>query len=96
VKRPTLQQESIESNSKTTSRLLIMALVSILVVAVILLDAYATYVVFTSKFPGANDFYSRWAGGRAFLIDGLNPYSDEVTHRIQLGMYGHLAEEASS
>ena len=72
-----------------------MALVSILVVAVILLDAYATYVVFTSKFPGANDFYSRWAGGRAFLIDGLNPYSDEVTHRIQLGMYGHLAEEGA-
>ncbi|MFB0533509.1 MAG: hypothetical protein ACETWR_00855, partial [Anaerolineae bacterium] len=57
------------------------------------LDAYVTYIVFTSKFPGANDFYSRWAGGRAFLIDGLNPYSEEVTHRIQLGMYGHLAEE---
>jgi hypothetical protein len=68
---------------------------SILIVTVVLLDAYATYVVFTSKFPGANDFYSRWAGGRAFLIDGLSPYSDEVTRRIQLGMYGHLAEEGA-
>jgi hypothetical protein len=63
--------------------------------AVLALDAYATYVVFTSKFPGANDFYSRWAGGRAFLIDGLNPYSDEVTRRIQLGMYGYLAKEGT-
>ncbi|MFB0534012.1 MAG: glycosyltransferase family 87 protein [Anaerolineae bacterium] len=59
------------------------------------LDAYVTYVVFASRFPGANDFYSRWAGGRAFLIDGLNPYSDEVTRRMQLGMYGHLAEEGA-
>jgi len=72
-----------------------VALVSVLIAAVILLDAYATYIVFTSKFPGANDFYSRWAGGRAFLVDGLNPYSNEVTHRIQLGMYGHLAEEGT-
>jgi len=95
VKRLTLQRKPIESNPKTTSRLLVIALVSILVVAVILLDAYATYVVFTSKFPGANDFYSRWAGGRAFLMDGLNPYSDEVTRRIQLGMYGRLAEEGA-
>ena len=95
VKRPTLQREPVESNLKAISRLLVMVLVSILIVAVILVDAYATYVVFTSKFPGANDFYSRWAGGRAFLIDGLNPYSDEVTRRIQLGMYGHLAEEGA-
>jgi len=95
VKRPALQRKPVESNLKATPRPLMMALVSILIVAVILLDAYATYIVFTSKFPGANDFYSRWAGGRAFLIDGLNPYSDEVTHRIQLGMYGHLAEEGA-
>jgi hypothetical protein len=76
-------------------RRIAIPLIGILLITVILLDAYATYVVFTSKFPGANDFYSRWAGGRAFLIDGLNPYSDEVTHRIQLGMYGHLAEEGA-
>jgi hypothetical protein len=74
----------------------ISALIGVLIlIAVLALDAYATYVVFTSKFPGANDFYSRWAGGRAFLVDGLNPYSDEVTRRIQLGMYGHLAEEGA-
>jgi len=95
VKQPTLQREPVEAKPKAIPRLLALVLVSLLIVAVILLDAYATYVVFTSKFPGANDFYSRWAGGRAFLIDGLNPYSDEVTRRIQLGMYGHLAEESA-
>jgi hypothetical protein len=94
VKRLTLQRKP-ESNRKANPHPLMMALVGVLIVAVILLDAYATYIVFTSKFPGANDFYSRWAGGRAFLIDGLNPYSDEVTHKIQLGMYGHLAEEGA-
>ena len=95
MKRLNLQRKPVESNRKTTPRPLRVALVSVLMVAVILLDAYATYIVFTSKFPGANDFYSRWAGGRAFLVDGLNPYSSEVTHRIQLGMYGHLAEEGA-
>jgi hypothetical protein len=94
VKRLTLQRKP-ESNRKANPHPLMMALVGVLIVAVILLDAYTTYIVFTSKFPGANDFYSRWAGGRAFLIDGLNPYSDEVTHKIQLGMYGHLAEEGA-
>jgi len=92
VKRLTLQRKP-ESNRKANPHPLMMALVGVLIVAVILVDAYATYIVFTSKFPGANDFYSRWAGARAFLVDGLNPYSNEVTHRIQLGMYGHLAEE---
>ena len=77
-------------------KLAIHILVGVLILsAVLALDAYVTYVVFTSKFPGGNDFYSRWAGGRAFLVDGLNPYSDEVTRRIQLGMYGHLAEEGA-
>jgi len=95
VKRSTLQREPVESSPRATPRLLVTALVGVLVVAVILLEAYVTYVVFTSKFPGANDFYSRWAGGRAFLVDGLNPYSDEVTRRIQLGMYGRLAEEGA-
>ncbi len=72
------------------SPLTVVALIVALVV-VLLLDAYATYTVFTSKYPGANDFYSRWAGGRAFLVEGKNPYSEEVTRQIQLGIYGRLA-----
>ncbi len=61
------------------------------VLALLLADAAATRAVFTSKYPGGNDFYSRWAGGRALLLHGQNPYSAEVTRHIQQGMYGRPA-----
>jgi hypothetical protein len=59
--------------------------------AVIALGVYATYTTFTSRFPGANDFFSRWVGGCALLCEGENPYSQAVTRRIQMGMYGRPA-----
>jgi hypothetical protein len=60
-------------------------------VVLLALAVYLTYVVFTSKYPGANDFYSRWAGGCALLREGLNPYSEAATLAIQEGMYGRPA-----
>src|SRR3989304_2572928 len=66
----------------------------IIAVALLLLFAagvVAPYAAFTSRVPGANDFYSRWEGARAFWLGGLNPYSDEVTRRIQIGIYGRPA-----
>jgi len=48
----------------------------------------ATYLLFTARYPGANDFASRWAGARAFWRDGLSPYSEEATRQIQLLIYG--------
>jgi hypothetical protein len=67
-------------------------LVALLLVALFITDAYATYVVFTSRIPGANDFYSRWAGARLLIVHGLDPYSDEATRQIQMGIYGRLAQ----
>lgn len=55
------------------------------------LGVYVTYSAFTSQNPGANDFYSRWVGGCALLREGMNPYSETVTLRIQEGMYGRPA-----
>lgn len=52
---------------------------------------WLTYTGFTSHHLGGNDFYSRWMGGRALLREGLNPYSEAVTLRIQEGMYGRPA-----
>lgn len=57
------------------------------------LHVLAVYTIFTSKYPGANDFYSRWGGARAFWINGLNPYSEEATLQIQQGIYGRPAKE---
>lgn len=41
--------------------------------------------------PGGNDFLTRWVATRAFLFEGLSPYSDEVALRIQMMAYGHPA-----
>lgn len=49
------------------------------------------YSGLTQRAPGANDFYSRWAGARALFLDGQNPYTDQVTREIQIGMYSHPA-----
>lgn len=36
-----------------------------------------------------DDLYSPWYGTRELLLDGKNPYSLEVTHKIQTAFYGH-------
>ncbi|MFQ5612222.1 MAG: glycosyltransferase family 87 protein [Anaerolineae bacterium] len=51
----------------------------------------ALQVFFTTRFPGANDFYSRWRGAQVFWQEGLNPYSAEATLAIQEGIYGRPA-----
>lgn len=62
--------------------------IAVLLGAVYLLTAYGAYLAFTTRIPSGNDFFSRWMGGRALLLEGKDPYSEEVTLQIQLGMYG--------
>ncbi len=52
---------------------------------------WGTYTLFTSKVPGANDFYPRWKGSQLFWQDGIDPYSQTATEAIQRGLYGRLA-----
>jgi len=52
---------------------------------------WGTYTLFTSKVPGANDFYPRWKGAQLFWQDGIDPYSQTATEAIQRGLYGRLA-----
>lgn len=66
-------------------------LLVVALVAALCAGAWLTYTLFTSFHAGGNDFYPRWVGGRSLLREGLNPYSQAVTLRIQEGMYGHLA-----
>jgi hypothetical protein len=63
------------------------------VVVVYLLLVYAAYRTLTSQVPGGNDFYPRWRGTRALLLDGQDPYSEEVTLQIQKDMYGRPARD---
>jgi hypothetical protein len=55
------------------------------------LDVFATGAIFTSRHPGANDFYSRWKGAELLWREGTDPYSNEATAAIQLGIYGRAA-----
>ena len=64
---------------------------AILVIILLFLHIYAVESLFTSKVPGANDFYPRWKGSALFWLQDLNPYSDEATQLIQRGIYGRLA-----
>jgi hypothetical protein len=47
---------------------------------------------FAAANPGGNDFLVQWAGTRALVTEGLNPYSDEVALKIQSIAYGRPAQ----
>jgi len=83
--------ESPLVNKAITGERARMLLLTILVLATYLFLAYGAYSLFTSKVPSGNDFYSRWRGTRALLLEGKDPYSEEVTLEIQRGMYGRPA-----
>jgi hypothetical protein len=43
--------------------------------------------------PGGNDFLVHWMGTRTFLVEGISPYSDVTSIRIQTAVYGRPARE---
>ena len=63
---------------------------SILCIFFYLALTYAFYANVATRVLGANDYYSRWEGARQFFLNGLDPYSDQVTQQIQTGMFGHV------
>lgn len=68
----------------------IMAIVAYL--AIFAGQTWITREVFVEANPGANDFYPRWLGGCVLLWEGVSPYSEATTERIQRGIYGRPAE----
>jgi len=40
------------------------------------------------------DLYPRWVGTRELLLHGTNPYSADVSHKIQIAFYGHIIEQS--
>jgi glycosyl transferase family 87 len=40
------------------------------------------------------DLYSPWLGSRELLLHGRNPYSEQVTHEIQMEFYGRVIEQS--
>jgi len=67
--------------------------VAALIMVVYVLLAYGAYSTFTSRIPSGNDFFPRWYGTRALILEGRDPYSYQVTSEIQRAMYGRLARQ---
>ena len=57
--------------------------ISILFAILFVLEVFVVHQFLTSQVAGANDFYSRWHGARALLLEGRNPYGLDVTEEIQ-------------
>jgi hypothetical protein len=69
----------------------------ILIGAVVLLVLFVVNVIvthdgLTEPHPGHNDFLTVWEAGRSFWREGLDPYSEAVTAKIQASIYGRGAE----
>jgi hypothetical protein len=46
---------------------------------------------FAVQAPGGNDFLARWTGARYWLVEGVNPYDDQVGLAAQRMIYGRPA-----
>jgi len=61
------------------------------IIMLLILNSVATYSLLTSRWPGHNDFMSRWEGARSYWQDGLNPYNAQASLQIQEAIYGRAA-----
>jgi len=66
-------------SGKVRTRLLLVPLIAVLFAV----ECATLQINLTTRLPGTTDFYSRWAGARALLLRGRDPYSLEVTHETQ-------------
>jgi len=67
-------------------------ILTLLVILLFVAQSWLTYRLFTSHFPGANDFLGRWASGCSLFWYGQNPYSEEASLRSQILMHGRPAK----
>jgi hypothetical protein len=81
----TVSSHSPRSRRRPTGYWLILAGLLLLLVAG---QSFAIYSVFTSKFPGGNDFFVYWLGGREYMLHGTNPFDPAVAEKIQLAVFG--------
>ncbi len=77
--------QTVRRSRQSWTQWMILALLLLFLIAA---ESTALYFVFTSKFPGANDFFVRWLGGREYLLHGTNPFDESVAIKAQLGMFG--------
>jgi hypothetical protein len=77
-------------------RVLLITLIAAL--AGLVIYTWLFHDLFTSKVPGANDFFSRWGAAHLYFTKGWNPYGDQTSLWMQTAIYGRAAlptEDAS-
>lgn len=66
-------------------------LAGLVILLLFVLDSWATHELVMAHEAGALDFYARWAGARGFFLQGISPYSQEVSLQIQEAFHGRPA-----
>lgn len=79
----------MKNYSSIRSRTVVLFTLVIFLVPVAL--TWGNYI-FAQENPGGTDFLVHWEGARAFLFEGISPYSDTVALRIQTATYGRPAQ----
>lgn len=64
-------------------------IVGLLLVAFVL-DVLVFYTFVTSKRVSEGDFYIPWRASQEMMFNGRNPYSEQVTELIQIGLEGRV------
>lgn len=66
--------------------------IGVILMAVVLLAGLLALNIYLSRtLPGGEQFFLRWSGARAFLFEGVEPYSSTVAARVQDLVYGRRA-----
>lgn len=71
------------------SWLRVVLLIALFVFLVVLCVANYSFV---RQSPGGNDFLARWTGAYYWLVEGVNPYDEEVSLAAQTMIYGRPAD----
>jgi hypothetical protein len=66
----------------------VIAIALVVLLSVLLWSNYR----FAVQSPGGNDFLARWTGAHYWLIEGLNPYDEQVSLEAQKLIYGRPAD----
>lgn len=59
---------------------------------IFLIGLGVTNYSFVRQSPGGNDFLARWTGAHYWLVEGVNPYDEEVSLAAQTMIYGRPAD----
>lgn len=78
------------ASSRPKSRRMSRSKIATLLIIAFVLDVAVFYSFVTSKRVSEGDFFIPWKASQEMLFNGRNPYSDDVTALIQIGISGHV------